>query len=82
MSTNVISADVIKELVPFGIVGLAIVAVVAIFLGLRAGNWLKFVIALLAIVAIAGLAIFDKITPVGSAVWISTNEHSVEETTI
>jgi hypothetical protein len=65
---GVMSAEVIKQLVPFGIIGLAIVAILLIVLrpitkNLAANLWL----AIAAVVIIGGLAIFDKLTPIFQA---------------
>jgi len=57
-------ADVIKQLVPFGIVGLGIVAVVVI--AINPGSAANRIVGLIAMALIASLAIFDKLSPAPS----------------
>ena len=58
------TAEVIKQVVPFGIIGLAIVAIVFIVLRPISKNpGANLGLAIAAILIIGGLAIFDKTTP-------------------
>jgi hypothetical protein len=56
-----VNADVLKQLVPFGIVGLAIVAVVLIALNPKSNT--NRALSLIAVAVIAALAVFDRIQP-------------------
>lgn len=56
-----LDAEAIKQLVPFGIVGLGIVAVVVI--AVNPASPANRIVGLIAMGLIAGLAIFDKLSP-------------------